>query len=118
MKTTSLRQNVTAVRLALLAGLFVLTTGLDARFTGAAAGQKPEPVFMEIPGVTTPLKPAVQAQAPVLVAQAACDLDVYENMLRKWVKDFAADPQHAFPGQMKPEQLRCEVLKPRRSATS
>ena len=43
----------------------------------------------------------------VSVAQVARDLDVHENMLRKWVKEFAADPQHAFPGegQMRPEQI-------------
>ena len=34
----------------------------------------------------------------VSVAQVARDLDVHENMLRKWVKEFAADLQHAFPG--------------------
>ena len=54
----------------------------------------------------------------VTVAQAARDLDLHENLLRKWVKDFAADPQHAFPGQgqMKPEQLEIErqiACKPR-----
>lgn len=49
----------------------------------------------------------------VSAAQAARDLDIHENMLRKWVKDFAADPQHAFPGQgqMKPEQLEIERLR-------
>jgi transposase len=49
----------------------------------------------------------------VSVAQAARDLDVHENVLRKWVKDFAADPQQAFPGQgqMKPEQLEIERLR-------
>lgn len=49
----------------------------------------------------------------VTVAQAARDLDVHENLLRKWVKDFAADPQNAFPGQgqMKPEQLEIERLR-------
>jgi transposase len=49
----------------------------------------------------------------VSAAQAARDLDVHENVLRKWVKDFAADPQHAFPGQgqMKPEQLEIERLR-------
>jgi len=34
----------------------------------------------------------------VSVAQAARDLDVHENVLCKWVKELAADPQHAFPG--------------------
>jgi len=49
----------------------------------------------------------------VSVAQAARDLDLHENLLRKWVKDFATDPQHAFPGQgqMKPEQLEIERLR-------
>ena len=54
----------------------------------------------------------------VAVAQAARDLDVHENVLRKWVRELSADPQHAFPGhgQMKPEQqeidrLRKEVAK-------
>jgi transposase len=49
----------------------------------------------------------------VSAAQAARDLGVHENVLRKWVKEFAADPQHAFPGQgqMKPEQLEIERLR-------
>ena len=54
----------------------------------------------------------------VAVAQATRDLDVHENVLRKWVRELSGDPQHAFPGhgQMKPEQqeidrLRKEVAK-------
>jgi transposase len=49
----------------------------------------------------------------VSAAQAARDLDVHENVLRKWVKEFAADPQQAFPGQgqMKPEQQEIERLR-------
>ncbi len=49
----------------------------------------------------------------VSAAQAARDLDVHENVLRKWVKEFAADPGQAFPGhgQMKPEQLEIEKLR-------
>ena len=49
----------------------------------------------------------------VSVAQAARDLDIHENVLRKWVKDFSADPAQAFPGhgQMKPEQLEIERLR-------
>ena len=36
-----------------------------------------------------------------------------QTQLRKWVKEFADDPQHAFPGQgqMKPEQLEIARLK-------
>ncbi len=47
------------------------------------------------------------------VAQAARDLDVHENVLRKWVKEYGADPTQAFPGhgQMKPEQLEIERLR-------
>jgi transposase len=49
----------------------------------------------------------------VSVAQAARDLDVHENVLRKWVREQAADPQQAFPGkgQMKPEQLEIDRLR-------
>ncbi|KAF0162923.1 MAG: transposase [Rhodocyclaceae bacterium] len=49
----------------------------------------------------------------VSVAQAARDLDLHENMLRKWVKDLASDPQGAFPGhgQMKADQLEIERLR-------
>jgi transposase len=49
----------------------------------------------------------------VSVAQAARDLDVHENVLRKWVKEFGADPVQAFPGrgQMKPEQQEIERLR-------
>jgi transposase len=49
----------------------------------------------------------------VSVAQAARDLDVHENVLRKWIKEFGSDPVQAFPGhgQMKPEQLEIERLK-------
>jgi len=45
--------------------------------------------------------------------QAAKDLDVHENVLRKWVREGKADPQHAFPGQgvMKPEMAELERLR-------
>ncbi len=46
----------------------------------------------------------------VSMAQAARDLDLHVNVLRKWVKDHAADPVSAFPGHgvMKPEQQEIE----------
>jgi transposase-like protein len=49
----------------------------------------------------------------VSYAQAAQDLKVHPTQLRNWVKAFANDPQHAFPGQgqMKPEQLEIARLK-------
>ena len=49
----------------------------------------------------------------VTTAQAARDLGIHPNLLRNWVKAFAADPQYAFhgQGQMKPEQLEIERLR-------
>jgi transposase len=54
----------------------------------------------------------------VTVAQAARDLDVSHTLIRKWVRQFAADPKDAFPGQgqQKPEdaeltRLRREVVR-------
>ena len=45
--------------------------------------------------------------------QASQDLGVDTSQLRDWVKKFADDPDHAFPGhgQMKPEQLEIARLK-------
>lgn len=58
-------------------------------------------------------------------AQAARDLDLHVNVLRKWVREQAADPQQAFPGkgQMKPDSSRSRSFDvrspgPRRSAIS
>ena len=47
------------------------------------------------------------------IAQAARDLDLHENVLRKWAKDFKDDPTHAFPGhgQQKPDQAEVAALK-------
>jgi transposase-like protein len=49
----------------------------------------------------------------VSYAQASADLGVHPTQLRNWVKQFADDPQHAFPGQgqMKTEQLEIAQLK-------
>ena len=49
----------------------------------------------------------------VTVAQASRDLGVHGTVLRNWVKAFADDPEHAFPGhgQMKPEQLEIAQLR-------
>jgi transposase-like protein len=49
----------------------------------------------------------------VSYAQASEDLKVHPTQLRNWVKAFADDPQHAFPGQgqMKPERLEIARLK-------
>ena len=49
----------------------------------------------------------------VTAVQAARDLDVHVNVLRKWVKEVGQDPAQAFPGhgQMKPEQQEIERLR-------
>src|SRR5258708_11447115 len=49
----------------------------------------------------------------VSYVQASQELGVHPSQLRDWVKKFADDPQHAFPGQgqMKPEQLEIARLK-------
>src|SRR6266516_2056084 len=52
----------------------------------------------------------------VSYVQASQDLGVHVSQLRDWVKKFADDPEHAFPGhgQMKPEQLEVTKLKAER----
>lgn len=49
----------------------------------------------------------------VAIAQAARDLVVHENLLRKGVKEFAADPGHASEGHghMKLEQLELDRVR-------
>ncbi len=49
----------------------------------------------------------------VAVAQASRDLDIAESVLRRWMRDAEADPQHAFPGhgQLKPEQKEIDQLR-------
>jgi transposase len=37
----------------------------------------------------------------VSVVEAARDLDVHENVLRKWIKEFGADPAHRRRGSRK-----------------
>lgn len=49
----------------------------------------------------------------ISVVQAARDLDLHENVLRKWIQEFSSDPAQALPGlgQMKPDQLEIERLR-------
>lgn len=79
-------------------------------------------MFLELESFNgeTQVQPGVQARGcqagqgtGVAVAQAARDLDLHVNVLRKWVREQSADPQQAFPGhgQMKPEQLEIEKLR-------
>jgi transposase len=52
-------------------------------------------------------------QRGVSMAQAARDLGLHINSLRKWVHDYQADPQQAFPGegQQKPEAAELTRLR-------
>ncbi len=77
---------------------------LDLRGCGLADAKRSLPLFAD--GL------AVHGHV-LLSGQASQDLGVHPSQLRDWVKKFADDPQHAFPGhgQMKPEQLEIARLK-------
>ena len=47
------------------------------------------------------------------MTQAARDLDVHENVLRKWVQQLADDPLEAFPGSGKMKAAEAETQLPR-----
>ncbi len=44
----------------------------------------------------------------VTVAQAGKDLDVHENVLRKWVREMRDEPQEAFPGNGKQKAQKAQ----------
>ena len=50
----------------------------------------------------------------VAVAQAAKDLDVHENVLRKWVRELRDEPQEAFPGNGKQKGQDAEIARLRK----
>ena len=50
----------------------------------------------------------------VAVAQAAKDLDVHENVLRKWVRELREAPQEAFPGNGKQKAQDAEIARLRK----
>ncbi len=50
----------------------------------------------------------------VSIAQAARDLDIHVNSLRKWIDDFKQDPAHAFPGEGRQKPDDAEVTRLRR----
>lgn len=63
---------------------------------------------------------ALVRERGVTVRQAAKDLGLHENVLRRWVKELKSDPAQAFPGRgrMKPDdaevaRLRRELAKTR-----
>lgn len=50
----------------------------------------------------------------VAVAQAAKDLDVHENVLRKWVRELREEPQEAVPGNGKQKAQDAEIARLRK----
>ena len=50
----------------------------------------------------------------VAVAQAAKDLDVHENVLRKWVRELRDEPQDAVPGNGKQKAQDAEIARLRK----
>src|SRR5450830_720100 len=50
----------------------------------------------------------------VTMAQAALDLDLSVTLLRKWSRQFAADPKDAFPGQGQQKPADVELTQLRR----
>jgi len=53
-------------------------------------------------------------QRGVSVPQAANDLDVHENVLRKWVRELREEPQEAFPGNGKQKVQDAEIARLRK----
>ncbi len=50
----------------------------------------------------------------VAVAQAAKDLDVHENVLRKWVRELREEPQEALHGNGKQKAQDIEIARLRK----
>jgi transposase len=50
----------------------------------------------------------------VAVAQTAKDLDVHENVLRKWVRELPEEPEEAFPGNGKQRAQDVEIVRLRK----
>lgn len=50
----------------------------------------------------------------VTVAQAGKDLDVHENVLRKWVREMRNEPQETFPGHGKQRAQDAEIARLRK----
>jgi putative transposase len=57
-------------------------------------------------------------QCGVTVAQAARDLGLNPNLLRKWIREQAADPVHAFPGEGRQKPGQTELARLRREVAT
>ena len=53
----------------------------------------------------------------VSVVQASRDLGVHATVLRRWLKDFAANPQDAFPGNGRQGSEQAEITRLKREVT-
>ena len=53
----------------------------------------------------------------VTIAQAARDLEVSGQVLRRWVKESGADQQQAFPGHGQQKADQAEITRLRREVT-
>jgi transposase len=53
----------------------------------------------------------------VTAAQLARDLDVHVTVLRRWVKEFSADPAQSFPGHGQVKADQGELIRLRREVT-
>lgn len=53
-------------------------------------------------------------QRGVSIAQAAKDLDVHENVLRKWARELREAPQDAFPGLGRQKVQDAEIARLRK----
>ena len=56
----------------------------------------------------------LNTEREVKVAQAAKDLDVHENVLRKWVRELHEAPQEALPGNSKQMAQDAEIARLRK----
>ncbi|NCT97590.1 MAG: transposase [Comamonadaceae bacterium] len=54
----------------------------------------------------------------VSVAQAAKDLDVHENVPRKWVRELREESQEAFPGNGKQKAQDAEIARLRKEVAT
>lgn len=50
----------------------------------------------------------------VAVAQEAKDLNIHENVLRKWVRELRDEPQEVFPGNGKQKAHDAEIARLRK----
>jgi transposase len=53
----------------------------------------------------------------VTVAQAARDLGLHGTVLRRWVQDFSAAPEQAFPGNGRQNAEQAEITRLKREVT-